>query len=157
MTLVADLMTRKPIVVRPEQSIEAAISLFSQHRVSAFPVTDSDDRLVGIISAGDLMWRETGVNPPLYVMLLDSVIYLENPQRLQRELHKSLGTTVADVMTAKPVTIEADRPIREAAKLMQDRHLRRLPVLAADGTLVGIITQTDIVRSLAARLNATAA
>jgi CBS domain-containing protein len=76
---------------------------------------------------------------------------------LQRELHKSLGTIVADVMTAKPVTIEADRPIREAAKLMQDRNLRRLPVLAADGTLVGIITQTDIVRSLAAQLNATAA
>jgi hypothetical protein len=57
-------------------------------------VVDDSGKLVGVLAEGDLMWQEAEVKPPSYIMLLDSVIYLENPARYQRELHKALGQTV---------------------------------------------------------------
>ncbi|MGL4377254.1 MAG: CBS domain-containing protein, partial [Microcoleaceae cyanobacterium] len=88
---------------------------------------------------------------PAYIMLLDSVIYLENPGRYERDLHKALGQTVGEVMSSEPViTITPDKLLKDAAKLMHERHINRLPVLDHTGKLVGILTRGDIVRAMAA-------
>lgn len=147
---VADIMTRDPVVVKPETPLQEAIRILAERRISGLPVVDSENKLIGVISETDLMWRETGVTPPPYVMILDSVIYLENPAKYERELHKALGQTVGEVMTSKHlVTTTADKPLKEAAQLMHDRSVHRLPVVDADGTVVGILTRGDIVRHLA--------
>jgi CBS domain-containing protein len=83
-------------------------------------------------------------------MFLDSVIYLQNPARYEKEIHKALGQTVAEVMSDKPITIKSDRPVREAAHLMHEKKIRRLPVVDREGQLIGIITQGDIIRMMAA-------
>jgi len=83
-------------------------------------------------------------------MLLDSVIYLENPGHYERELHKSLGQTVKDVMSANPITVTPDKPLREAAQLLHEHKVHRLPVLNANGQVVGILTRGDIIRAMAA-------
>jgi CBS-domain-containing membrane protein len=104
-----------------------------------------------VISETDLMWQETGVTPPAYFMLLDSVIYLENPAKHERELHKALGQTVGEVMTEKDiVTIKPDRTVHEAAQMMHERKVHRLPVLDAAGKVIGIVTRGDIIRFMAA-------
>jgi CBS domain-containing protein len=148
-TTVADVMSRDPAVVRPDSPLKDAIRLLAEKRISGLPVVDDHGKLVGVISESDLMWQETGVTPPAYIMVLDSVIYLENPARYDRELHKALGQTVAEVMTKDTVTIAPDKSLREAAHLMHDRHVRRLPVVTGQGKLIGILTRGDIVRFMA--------
>jgi CBS domain-containing protein len=146
---VADVMTPNPLTVRPDTPITDAIKMLAERRISGLPVLDANNKLIGVISETDLMWRETDVTPPAYIMLLDSVIYLENPKRYERDLHKALGQTVAEVMSSDPVTTTPDTPIPKAAKLMHDRSIHRLPVVDSSGQLVGILTRGDVVRSLA--------
>ncbi|PSB21310.1 CBS domain-containing protein [Phormidesmis priestleyi ULC007] len=147
---VADVMTRDPITVRPETSITEVIQALAERKISGLPVVDETGKLIGVISETDLMWQETGVTPPAYIMILDSVIYLENPTRYQKDLHKALGQTVGEVMSRDPISTTADKSLPDAARVMHDRNIRRLPVLDSAGQVVGILTRGDIVRAMAA-------
>jgi predicted transcriptional regulator len=149
-TTVADVMSHDPIVVQPDSPLSEAIQILAKNRISGLPVVDSSGKLVGVISETDLMWQETGATPPAYIMLLDSVIYLENPARYERELHKALGQTVGEVMTKDPVTVKPNKSLREAAQLMHERSIHRLPVLDDAGRVTGILTRGDIIRFMAA-------
>jgi CBS domain-containing protein len=96
------------------------------------------------------MWQESGVDPPPYFMFLDSVIYLQNPARYEKEIHKALGQTVAEVMTDKPITITADRSLKQAAHLINDKKIGRLIVVdETEHRVIGIITRGDIIRDMA--------
>lgn len=148
---VADVMTANPIMVGPQTPIKEAIKILAEQHISGLPVVDEAGQLVGTISETDLLWQETGVEPPLYVMFLDSVIYLENPARYDQELHKALGQTVGEVMSTNPVTVNPDQPLRKAAKLMQETAIRRLTVTDDAGKVIGILTPGDIVRTMAAK------
>ncbi len=150
-TTVADVMSRDPIVVNPDTPLKDAIKILAEKRISGLPVVDHHKKLVGVISETDLMWQETGVTPPAYIMLLDSVIYLENPGHYERDLHKALGQTVGDVMSTDPVVVKPERPLREAAQLMHERKIHRLPVLDAQGQVIGIVTRGDVIRFMASQ------
>lgn len=148
---VAEVMTHNPIVVAPQMPIKEAIKILAEKHISGLPVVDDTGKLVGVISETDLLWQETGATPPVYIMFLDSVIYLENPARHDQELHKALGQTVGEVMSTDPVTIKPDQPLRKAAKLMQEKSIRRLAVTDDAGKVLGILTTADIVRAMAAK------
>jgi len=149
---VADIMTPDPVTVYPTTPLNQVIETLAQQRISGVPVVNEAGTLVGIVSEGDLIWKESGATPPPYVMFLDSVIYLENPSRYERELHKVLGETAGDVMTKEVVTIAADKPLPVAARLMHDRAVHRLPVVNETGHVVGMLTRGDIIRAMAAEL-----
>lgn len=147
---VAQVMTQNPITVTPQTPLSEAVKLIAEKRISGLPVVDDSGKLLGVISETDLMWQETGVEPPPYIMILDSVIYLQNPARYDKEIHKALGQTVGEVMTAKPISIKGTQSIKEAAHLMHDKKIRRLPVIDDDNTqVIGILTQGDIIRTMA--------
>lgn len=147
---VADVMSRDPIVVRPETPLKEAIQILAEKHFSGLPVVDDTGKLIGVISETDLMWQETGVTPPAYIMILDSVIFLNNPTQYERDLHKALGQTVGEVMSSDPVTVAPDKSLRDAANLMHDRKVHRLPVVDPAGKVIGILTRGDIVRAMAA-------
>lgn len=154
-TTVADVMSRDLVVVNPETPLRDAIRLLAERRISGLPVVNPQGNLIGIISESDLMWQETGVTPPAYIMILDSVIYLENPAKYDRDLHKALGQTVGEVMTKATkkgdlVTAKPETSLHQAAQLMHDRDVRRLPVVNEAGQLVGMLTRGDIIRYMAA-------
>lgn len=147
---VAEVMTPTPITVNPSTPLKEAISLLADKHISGLPVVDEQGNLVGVISESDLMWQETGVDQPPYIMFLDAVIYLQNPGRYEKEVHKALGQTVGEVMSNTPITIAPNQSLKEAAHLMHEKKVRRLPVVEPDsGKIVGIITQGDIIRSMA--------
>jgi len=148
---VADVMSRDPITVSPESPLKDAIKILAERQISGLPVVDDQSKLIGVISESDLMWQETGVTPPAFIMLLDSVIYLENPARYDRELHKALGQTVGEVMTKEAITVPPDKSLKDAAQLMHDRHIRRLPVVDSAKKLIGILTRGDIIRYMASQ------
>ncbi|TAD77216.1 MAG: CBS domain-containing protein [Oscillatoriales cyanobacterium] len=149
---VADVMSRDPIVVHRETSLTEVIKLLAEHRISGVPVVDQAGQLVGIVSESDLMWQETGVDVPPFITILDSVIYLKNPLQFEKELHKALGSTVADVMSDHPKTTTPQTLLRDATKYLLEGHVHRLPVVDESGAIVGILTRGDIIRAMAGGL-----
>ena len=146
---VFDVMTPTPITVKAETNLKDAIELLAKNKISGVPVVDEEGKLEGILSESDLMWQESGVEPPPYIMILDSIIYLKNPARYEKQIHKALGQTVGEVMSAKPVSIKSDRTIKEAAQILHHKKIRRLPVVDNLGKVIGIVTQGDIIREMA--------
>ena len=147
---VADVMTRDLLTVTPTTPLPEAIQLLAKNRISGLPVVTAEGELQGILSEADLMWQVTGAPLPAYIMLLDSVIYLENPARYNEEVHKALGQTVSEVMNHEKVTTTSpSASLKEAAQVMHHKKVTRLPVIDDHGALVGILTQGDIVRALA--------
>lgn len=147
---VAEIMTPNPITVTPQTSLQEAIQVIAEKNISGLPVVNDSGKLVGVISEADLMWQETGIDPPPYIMFLDSVIYLQNPNRHEKLVHKVLGQTVGEVMTDKPITIKPAQTLREAAHLMTERKIGRLIVTdETDETVLGIVTRGDIIRAMA--------
>jgi predicted transcriptional regulator len=100
------------------------------------------------LSEGDLLVRESPLQPPLYVTLLGSIIYFESPVHFHQHMKKALGMFVQDVMTANPITIRPDAPLADAAHLMLDKRVNRLPVVDDHQRLVGILTRHDLLFAL---------
>jgi CBS domain-containing protein len=147
---VADVMTPNPRGMVPDAPLKDAIALLAREKIGGLPVVDRDGKLVGFISETDIIWQKSGVTPPPYITILDSVIYLENPSRYEKELHKALGQTVGEVMSKGPiVTITPDRTLSEAARLMNQKRVHRLPVLDESKAIIGILTCGDIIRMMA--------
>jgi CBS domain-containing protein len=103
---------------------------------------------LGLVSEGDLIMRDVKVHFPTYVQLLGGYIfYPGSTERFEDELRRSVGATVLDIMTADPVTVTPDTSISDVATLMVEREVGRVPVMDGD-RLVGIISKSDIVRSI---------
>ncbi|MEL6439250.1 MAG: CBS domain-containing protein [Cyanobacteria bacterium J06621_8] len=147
---VSEVMTLNPITVTPETSLEDAIKILADQKISGLPVVDDQGNLQGVISETDLTWQATGVDTPPYIMFLDSIIYLQNPAKHNQEVHKALGQTVGDAMSSRPATVKENQLVREAARIMHEKKVRRLPVVNEQSQLVGIITQGDVIRMMAA-------
>jgi CBS domain-containing protein len=148
---VADLMNHDVLTVTPTTPLAEAIQILVDRQISGLPVVDETGKLVGVISESDLMWREKGLDRPPYIMFLDSVIYLQNPAKHEQDLHKVLGQTVGEVMTAHAISITADATIPTAARMMHEHKIHRLPVVDTADRPIGIITQGDIVRAIASQ------
>jgi CBS domain-containing protein len=147
---VQDYMTPEPITVLGSDSVETVLKLLEEHHISGLPVVDEIGKVVGIVSEGDLLFKESPLRMPLYLTFLGGVIYLEPPDKFDQQLKKTLGTQVQDVMTAHPVTATPETPISQAAHLMIERRINRLPIVDANQQLLGIITRNDLVKALRA-------
>jgi CBS domain-containing protein len=141
---VKDVMTTHVVAVRKSASFKEMAVRLTEHRVSAFPVIDDDDKVIGVVSEADLLTKEA----------LESDAHGKvNSMLHHRELSKAAGVTAADLMTTPPVTIGPNESVSHAARLMYARHVKRLPVVDDDGRLVGIVSRTDVL-SVYARLDA---
>lgn len=147
MRTAGEIMTREIITVSPDMGVAELAALFWEKSISGAPVVDADGRLVGVVTETDLIDQSKKVHIPTVLNILDSMIILENPNKLDRELKKMTGTTVKDICTSEPVTVTEETPMDELASIMSERHLHTLPVLK-DGRLVGVIGKADIIRAM---------
>ncbi len=146
----ANWMNNDVLTVTPSTPLSEAIKLLVDRKLTGLAVVDDNKKLVGILSESDLMWRETGVDRPPYMMFLGGVIYFQNPATYDRDLHKALGQTVGEVMTAHPISIHLDTTLPNAARIMHEKRIHHLPIVDAENCPIGMITQSDIVRAIAA-------
>jgi CBS domain-containing protein len=141
----ADIMTRRVVSVAPEASILESARLMLQHRVSGLPVIDAAGSLVGVVTEADFLRRVevgTELKRPRWLE------FIAGPGRLATEYVHSHGRKVAEVMTGEPVTVIEDTPIEDIVRLMEERRIKRLPVVR--GTkVVGIVSRADLLHALA--------
>jgi CBS domain-containing protein len=134
-TKVRDVMTASVVAVRETADFKEMVSVMRRRRISALPVIDSEDRVIGVVSEADLLLKEATPALP------EGAIRLA--WRL-RQRSRADGTTAAEVMTRPAVTLRQDAPVVEAARLMGSRRVKRLPVADADGRLRGIVSRADL-------------
>ena len=137
---VRELMTEQVVSVPPETTLREAAALLVEHGISGLPVVRGSE-VVGVLSEGDVV-AKVSAGTSEHANLL---AWLFEPDVGDRKVS---ARTVAEAMTAPALTIDAGRPIYEAARRMVSEGVNRLPVLA-NGKLVGILTRADIVRAFA--------
>jgi CBS domain-containing protein len=143
-----DIMTPDPVTVPPHMPVKDAAKLMVDNKVGALPVLEND-KLVGLVTEGDLIMADVKVEFPTYIDLLSGFIfYPPSIRRFENEIKKHVGAEVCDVMTHEPITVAAGATVEDVATLMIDRDVSRVPVLDGD-KLVGIVSKSDIVRSIA--------
>jgi CBS domain-containing protein len=150
MLKVKEVMTKKLITVTPDTPVREIAELMLKHKIGGVPVVEGE-KLVGIITEEDLIMKNVKLHFPTYIQLLDAVIYLESLKKYEEELRKAVGAIARDVMTKDPITISPEATLEEAATLMVERGISRLPVVEND-RLVGIITKRDVLKAISREL-----
>lgn len=134
-TTVADVMTTRVIAVKRSADYKKICGVLRQYRVSACPVINDAGKVVGLVSEADLLYKVADPNPPSGLIRLRWKLSEES---------KVNAVTAEQLMTTPAISIQPDAPVAVAARIMQDRRVRRLPVVCMDGMLVGIVSRTDL-------------
>jgi CBS domain-containing protein len=143
-----DIMTPDPITTGPTVSVTEAAHLMATRHVGALPVIDGG-KMVGLVTEGDLIMQDAKVHFPTYLSLLGGYIFAPGASdRFESALRKAVGATVGDVMTTEPITVTPEALVSDVATLLVERDIARVPVVEG-GRVVGIVSKSDIVRSLA--------
>ena len=131
---VKDVMTTQVVAVRKDASFKEMVAQMRDSRVSAFPVIDDAGKVIGVVSEADMLNKEADqASPGTFASMLRF-----------RDHEKAAGVTAADMMTSPVATIGPDELVVDAARLMRDRRVKRLPVTNATGHLVGIVSRVDV-------------
>lgn len=147
-TPVSKVMTTEVVTFAPDDKAYAAMEKMVAAGIDGAPVVASDGAVVGMLSTGDLIVQESRLHFPTVLSIFGATIELPGEKRqFEEDLRKTLGSTVAEVMQPDPVTIGADDSVEEAATLMHEHDISRLPVVADSG-LVGIVARVDILRAI---------
>ncbi|MGB9359031.1 MAG: CBS domain-containing protein [Acidimicrobiia bacterium] len=136
---VVDVMTADVVVAQPEWSLKQAARAMIEAGVSGLPVEGPDGSVVGIITEADFIETEAGRTAGRQ-RLFDAVF---------GEKRTRLPSTVEAAMTKYPIMVDRNATIAEAARLMADRKVKRLPVVDPDGRLEGIVSRADILVAFA--------
>ena len=134
-TTVKDVMTTHVVAVRLKATYKDMATRLREFRVSAFPVLDDNNKVVGVVSEADLLTKEA---------LEYSTHSVAGGLLHGRERAKAAAVTAADLMTKPAVTIGPDESVSHAARLMYSRKVKRLPVVDDRGRLVGIVSRADV-------------
>ena len=134
-TTVADVMTTRVVAVRRNADFKQIARVLRQFRVSACPVINDACEVIGVVSEADLLFKTADRELPAGLIRLRWKLGEES---------KITAVTAQQLMTSPAVTIEADAPVQLAARIMQDRRVKRLPVVSGDGVLIGIVTRADL-------------
>ena len=118
---IREAMTANPATVEPDTTVQEAARIMKSEDVGSLPIVEGD-RLVGVVTDRDLAIR----------------ILAEG---------KGADTTVGEITSKDVVTVDPQQSLEEAARLMAEHQIRRLPVTEEDGKLVGILAQADVAQA----------
>jgi len=145
---VGDFMTTRVVTIHPDSPIMDAAQLMLKHHFSGLPVVDDNGRVVGIVTEHDLLRRtdRPGSQQPYWLQQM-----IEGAA-VAKEAVCFNEAKVKEVMTPDPLVVMEDTPIEDVCRMMQQRSIKRLPVVR-DGRLVGIVSRADLVRALATAIH----
>jgi CBS domain-containing protein len=138
---IGELMTRDPIAVGPETPLGDVAAILLEHGISGVPVIGERLEVLGVVSEADIVATEVGPDPRDRRLLS----WLLGGRYVDR--HKVEARTAAEAMESPAITVGAGETVAEAARLMTQLGIKRLPVVDDEGALIGIVTRTDLVRA----------
>jgi CBS domain-containing protein len=137
---VGDVMKTTVMTVEPDTPLKNAARILTEFGISGLPVVEADGAVVGVVSETDILFKEVGARQPR-ARLADA---LSAARRMRRR--KTEAETAGEAMTSPAVTTSSEASVAEAARVMLERRVNRLPVIEGN-RLVGIVTRADLVRA----------
>lgn len=149
MQTITQLMTRSVVTLSPELTLREAATLLLENQISGAPVIADNGQLIGILTESDLLneAKKRAAIPRTAAF----GIFLASEETLQRLYHFGADLAISEVMTRDLVTITEQTTVSEAAQLLVKKKINRLPVLSADGMLLGIVTREDLLKAVFAQ------
>ena len=145
MSVARDIMLSNPPTTTPSMLVEALALRLLEEQFDGMCVLD-EGQLVGVVTQMDLVFQVREPHMPAFSVFLDAVIPMPGAARLEREIRKISGASVADIMTREILHVTSDTPISTVAELMVDRHLTVVPVVDG-GEFVGVIDKRAMLRA----------
>lgn len=139
--LVRDVMTKDPISVQKFENIIKVAHILADRGISGLPVVDKDHRVVGVVTQADILAMVGMRKEHTFKDFLKHALGEPLPERKN-------GDVVADIMTTTVVTISPEVNIAKVAQIMDEKKIRRLPVVDGDKKLIGIISRADILKAV---------
>ncbi|HEX6205583.1 MAG TPA: CBS domain-containing protein [Solirubrobacterales bacterium] len=152
MKTAGDIMDRDVPSVRPEDDARTAIDLLAKTDLGAIPVVDESNKVVGIVSESDLIIseEESDLHLPHYLNIMGGIVFVGSMKGFDERLEKAFASKVSELMTADPIVARDFENVDRVAKKIADEHHNHLPVVDADGNLVGMVTRADALAALVA-------
>jgi len=143
-------MDRDVPSVGPEDDARTAIDLLAKTDLGAIPVVDGDRKVVGIVSESDLVLseEESDLHLPHYLNIMGGIVFVGSMKGFEERLEKAFAAKVSELMTPDPVVAHDYEAADRVAKKIADEHHNHLPVVDADGHLVGMVTRADALAAL---------
>ena len=142
-----DIMSRDIISVSSQTSVAELAKILTNNNINGVPVVDEAGKLLAVVTESDLIDQSKRLHIPTVVTILDSVFYLENPDKMEDEMKKIAGTKVGDICSSSVKTVSPEAPLDEIATIMAEGNIHTLPVVNGED-LVGIIGKKDIIKTL---------
>lgn len=139
-----EIMDTPALTVHRDLPVGELARLLLDQKADGACVMDGDT-LVGVVTSMDLLWSEKPMHMPTVITFMDLVFPLGGAAA-EQELHKIMGATVGEIMSAPPITVAFDTPVATLATQMIDQHLTLLPVVR-EGHLLGVVTKASILRA----------
>jgi len=144
-----DIMNPEPAYCSVDTPLSGIAARFADESITGLLVVDDDKRLLGVITDSDLIDQQARLHVPTAIAVFDMVIPL-GEGRFERELERMQALTAGDLMSGPATTVDSNAGLNDVAALMNDGRMHCLPVVEG-GTIVGAITQHDVIRALARR------
>ncbi len=142
-----DIMSAGVLSIKPTTQVSEIAKLLNDHRISAVPVLDEHQRLLGIVSEGDLLRRqELGTERRRSWWLT----MLSDMEQRASDYAKSHAKLAKDIMTTNVITVKEDTSAQAVADLLERHHIKRVPVLR-DDKVIGIVSRANLIQGLAIR------
>lgn len=137
-----EIMTREVVVVRPDTPLAEVAEAMGNRGISGVPVVDSAGRVVGVISEKNFLTHMGVQEPKNFMSLVASC--LQSKGCVALPIKKQ---TAGDIMSTPAITVSLETSVKEIAAIFTGKGLNRVPVTAADGRLIGIVTRGDLVKA----------
>ena len=146
--IVADIMTRGVLSVKPDDTVEHAASLMLRHGISGLFVVDAKGALAGVVTEGDLLRRDeigTQRHRPWWLRVLVS------PGRQALDFTHAYGRRVGDVMTPEAITVPAGSALEDVVEIMEKHRIKRVAVVE-NGHMTGVVARSDLLRAMLTKM-----
>ena len=141
---VGEVMTKRVITAKRESSLREASLLLSENKISGMPVVDEGNHVIGVVSEADILSLAGLKEGHTFKDILRHLLGDPLPKRKH-------GDRVGDIMSSPAMTTRAEADIREVAGILEDKRIKRLPVVDGENRLLGIISRGDIVRAVSGK------
>lgn len=153
--LAKDIMTKNVAVVKADTTIDEVSRIFVEKNISGLPVVNQYDKLIGIVSEGDLVYKQKPVRAPLFINLFDGLIPIDR-NAFHDDMKRIAAYEVKDIMTSPAIYAYEDTPVSEIAEIIINKKINRIPIVNEILEVVGIVSRHDIVRSMVMEADAAA-
>ena len=147
--ILQEIMNKYPITVGKEEQLTEVAKLMVKHNLTAISVVDDNNKLIGIISEGDLLYKKVRPHAPHYINILGANIYYGGIGEYDAQFKKLVATKVEEIMTTEVITAYADAEVELTVGAMVEKHLKNLPVVDDAYHLVGMVSRHDIMKLIA--------